>query len=97
MSYIKVTADELGSVSGQLTTAAQNINDVNTSAMNQVNGLVGAGWQGAASAQFNTLFTQWKSGSDQVQQALHGISQLLKGAGTAYAQTEEQIRQSLQG
>lgn len=97
MAYIKVTAEELDSVAGQLDTAAQSINDTNTTALNQVNGLVGAGWEGAASAQFNQLFQQWKQGADQVQQALHGISQLLKGAGQAYAQTEEQIRSSMQG
>ena len=95
MSYIKVTAEELGSVAGQLDSSAQTINEANTTALNQVNGLVGAGWEGAASSQFNTLFTQWKQGADQVQEALAGISQLLKGAGQAYAQTEEQIRQSM--
>jgi WXG100 family type VII secretion target len=97
VAYIKVTAEELDSVAGQLDTAAQAINEQNTTALNRVNGLVGAGWEGAASSQFNTLFTQWKQGADQVQQALAGISQLLKGAGQAYAQTEEQIRSSMQG
>jgi WXG100 family type VII secretion target len=95
MTYIKVTADDLHNVSNQLNTAAQNINDANTSAMSQVNGLVGAGWEGAASAQFEALFTSWKAGSMQVQESLAGISQLLSGAGSAYQQTEEQIRQSL--
>jgi WXG100 family type VII secretion target len=95
MTYIKVTADELHSVASQLNTAAQNINDANTSAMGQVNGLIGAGWEGAASTQFEALFTNWKTGAMQVQQSLAGISQLLGGAGQAYTQTEEQIRQSM--
>jgi WXG100 family type VII secretion target len=95
MSYIKVTAEELHSVSSRLNSSAQTINETNSSAMAQVNGLVGAGWEGAASAQFNALFTSWKQGADQVQQALNGISQLLSGAGTAYQQTEEQIRTSM--
>jgi WXG100 family type VII secretion target len=95
MSYIKVTAEELHSVSGQLGTAAQNINDANTSAMGQVNGLVGAGWEGAASTQFDTLFNSWKTGAMQVQEALAGIGQLLNNAATTYTQTEEQIRQSM--
>ena len=95
MTYIKVTADDLQRVSGQLNSAAQSINEANMSAMGQVNGLIGAGWEGAASAQFETLFTEWKQGATQVQEALAGISQLLSRAGQAYTQTEEQIRQSL--
>jgi WXG100 family type VII secretion target len=95
MSYIKVTAEELHSVSGQLNSAATTINDTNIHAMGQVNNLVGAGWEGAASAQFEALFNSWKQGADQVQQALAGISNLLSGAGSAYADTEERIRQQM--
>jgi WXG100 family type VII secretion target len=95
MSYIKVTAEELHGVSSRLNSSAQAINETNASAMAQVNGLVGAGWEGSASAQFNALFTSWKQAADQMQQALNGISQLLNNAGTAYQQTEEQIRTSM--
>jgi WXG100 family type VII secretion target len=95
MSYIKVTAEELHGVASQLNGAANTINDANTSAMSQVTNLVGAGWDGAASAQFHELFTTWKTGAMQVQEALAGISQLLSSAGTTYANTEEQIRQSM--
>jgi WXG100 family type VII secretion target len=93
MSYLKVTAEELHAVSGQLQTAAANIADENGRAMGQVNALVGAGWEGAASSQFNTLFTQWKQGADQVQQALAGISSLLANAATQYQETEDAVRQ----
>jgi WXG100 family type VII secretion target len=95
VSYLKVTAEELLSVAAQLNSAASTIMDENNRAMGQVNGLVGAGWEGAASQQFNTLFTQWKQGADQVQDALHGISGLLNGAGQAYQQTEDQIKSSM--
>lgn len=97
VAYIKVTAEELQSVSGQLNNAAASIMDENTRAMGQVTGLVGAGWEGAASGQFSTLFQQWKTGADQVHEALSGISQLLNSAGVAYEQTEDQIRQSMAG
>jgi WXG100 family type VII secretion target len=95
MTYIKVTAEDLHNVATQLNNAASTINDANTTAMGQVNGLVGAGWEGAASSQFEALFTSWKQGATQVQESLAGISQLLSGAGQAYQQTEEQIRQSM--
>lgn len=96
MSLIKVTAEELEQVSGQLGASAAAINDENSKALGMVNGLVGAGWEGAASSQFHTLFTEWKTGADQVQHALHGISTLLNKAGAAYASTEDQIRSAMQ-
>jgi WXG100 family type VII secretion target len=95
VSLIKVTAEELGQVSGQLGASAASINDENSKALGLVNGLVGAGWEGAASAQFHTLFTEWKTGADQVQHALHGISQLLNKAGVAYATTEDHIKSAM--
>lgn len=95
MGLIKVTAEELEQVSGQLGASAAAINDENSKAMGMVNGLVGAGWEGAASSQFHTLFNEWKTGADQVQNALHGISQLLNKAGVAYAATEDQIKSAM--
>jgi WXG100 family type VII secretion target len=86
MGFIKVTAEDLLGVAGQLTAAASAIDGENARAVGQVNGLVGAGWEGAASAQFDALFTQWKSGADQVHNALSQI---------AYAQTEDQIQASM--
>src|SRR3954454_5857620 len=95
MSYIKVTAEELQSISGTLKTAAGNIQAENGRALTQVNGLVGQGWEGAASDQFNQLFTQWKTSADNIQQALDGISSLLANAGGAYQDAEERIKQSM--
>ncbi len=95
MAYIKVTAEELSSIAGQLKTAAGNIQAENGRAMTQVQGLVGSGWEGAASQQFNDLFTQWKTSADGVQKSLDGIGQLLTRAGQVYTDTEEQIRQSM--
>ncbi len=97
MSYIKVTAEELGTIASQLKTAAGNIQAENGRALTQVNGLIGQGWEGAASQQFNTLFTQWKTSADSIQQALDGISTLLSGAGNVYADAEESIKQSMSG
>lgn len=96
MTYLKVTAEELESVAAQLNTAAAAILEENTRAMGQVNGLVGAGWEGGASQQFNELFQQWKTGADQVQEALNGIGRQLSGAAQAYQQTEDAVRSSMQ-
>lgn len=95
MAVIRVTAEELQTISGQLNTTATNISSENQAALAKVQGLVGQGWEGAASEQFNQLFTQWKSSADQIQQSLDGISKLLSKAGTAYTETEQQIKRSL--
>ncbi len=95
MSFIKVTAEELHQVASQLTATAGNVTSENASAMGLVNGLVGQGWEGAASAQFDALFTQWKTSADKLIESLNGISTLLNNAGTAYADTEANIARSM--
>ena len=97
MGYLKVTAEELSSVSGRLDAAAVNISGENTSALGLVQALVAAEWNGAASAQFNQLFSEWKSSADTLLSSLEGISRLLSQAGTAYAETESNITRSLAG
>lgn len=97
MAYIKVTAEELSSVASQLNTAAAQIEAENSQAMSQVQALVGAGWQGAASGAFESAFAQWKTGADQVQSALAQISGLLNSASASYDSTETQIASSFGG
>jgi 6 kDa early secretory antigenic target len=94
MAFIKVTAEELTSTASQLNSAASQIEAENSQAMSQVQALVGAGWQGAASGSFEAAFTSWKSGADQVQTALAQISQLLTQAAGSYDSAESQIASS---
>ena len=94
MSQYQVTPEELASLAGQLDTAATNINSESQAARDKVVAIEGS-WTGAASSQFQSLFAEWKNGADQVQEALAGISRLLRGAGEAYDTTNEQVRQSM--
>lgn len=94
MGYVKVTSEELQGVAGQLNSTAAAIDSENAGAMSRVNGLVGAGWEGAASGQFEALCLQWKTGADQVHNALSQISVMLGGAAVAYTETEDSIRNS---
>lgn len=94
MAFIKVTAEELSSTSSMLMSTATQIESESSSAMSQVQALVGAGWQGGASAAFDAAFNQWKSGADQIHAALMQISQLLGSAATSYDSTEQQITSS---
>jgi WXG100 family type VII secretion target len=97
MAFIKVTGEELSSTSSQLTAAAAQIEAENSQAMSQVQALVGAGWQGAASGAFEAAFAQWKTGADQVQSALAQISALLNTAAATYDSTESSIASSFGG
>ncbi len=97
MTIIKVTAEDLTSTASQLNTAASQIEAENQRAMGQVQALVGAGWEGAASASFENAFAQWKSGADQIQSALASISAQLTAAASSYESTESQIAGSFGG
>lgn len=94
MSFIKVTAEELAQLSGQLTSTAGSIQAESDGARGQVSNVVGAGWEGAASGQFGALFEQWNQSSAQLIEALTGISQLLGQAGNTYAETEASVARS---
>jgi WXG100 family type VII secretion target len=93
---IRVTADDLTTVSSSLQSGATEITSHLQSMQAQVNNLIEGGWQGAASSQFGTLYQQWNQGAGQLNQALQGISTLLSNAATTYAQTEQAIAQSMQ-
>lgn len=94
MAYIKVTAEELQQLSAQLQTTAGSIQGESDGARGQVQALVGAGWEGAASAQFDALFQQWDTSAKQLIEALTGIGALLKQAGTTYEETEQAVTRS---
>ncbi len=94
MSFIKVTAEELNQLSSQLSATASSIQGESDGARGQVQGIVGAGWEGAASGQFSALFEQWNQSSAQLIEALTGISQLLGQAGNTYAETEASVARS---
>jgi WXG100 family type VII secretion target len=92
---IKVTSEDLLTVSASLQSGAGEIDSRLSSMRAQVQSLIESGWQGAASAQFGSLFTEWNTGAGQLNQALEGISQLLSQAANAYAQTEQSITQAM--
>lgn len=95
MALIKVTSEDLSSVSAQLTSGSQDIDSRLSNMRAQVQQLVESDWQGAASGQFNELYGQWNTSAGQLQQALDGIAKLLANAASAYQQTESAIQQSM--
>ena len=95
MADIKVTSQDLHTVSGHLSSGSSDIESRLATLHSQVQALVDNGWQGSASAAFNDLYTQWNTAAGQLKQALDGISTQLGNAATTYEQTEASLTQSM--
>lgn len=95
MSVVKVTFQELRTTASQLNTTAAQIDSESNKAKNKVDALVGAGWEGAASKEFDLLMAEWQKGAKQVHEALTKIGDLLEKASNAYEDTENQIKGSM--
>ncbi len=92
---IRVTPEQLQSISGQLQSGAGEIESINSQLKSQVAPL-GGDWAGVAQARFHELWAEWERSSQGIQHALQGISQLMGQASTNYADTEQAIASSFQ-
>ncbi|HYR63718.1 MAG TPA: WXG100 family type VII secretion target [Actinomycetota bacterium] len=97
MPAIKVTSEQLQSVSSQLASGSQEVSQQLDTMRARVQGLVDADWNGAASDSFHELYIKWNGGAMQVKEALDGISQMLAKAAQTYQQTEDQLAQQMRG
>jgi WXG100 family type VII secretion target len=95
MSGIKVTSEDLHTLSGQVSGGSTTIQDQLTRLQGQVTGVVGGDWQGMASGQFNALYDEWNKSAAGLKDALDGIAKLLQNAATQYQQTEDGIANSM--
>jgi WXG100 family type VII secretion target len=95
MSLIKVTSEDLHSLSGQVASGSASIQDQLGRMASEVSAVVGGDWQGIASSQFNTLWDEWQRSAAGLRDALDGISRLLANAATQYQTTEDAIRSSM--
>lgn len=94
MSALKVTPDQLTSLStGVARVAAQGRAD-QAALRNQLAPVVGAEWSGAAAAQFGSLYEQFDQHARGLADALDGIGHLLAQAGRTYAEAEASIAAS---
>jgi early secretory antigenic target protein ESAT-6 len=96
MGMLKVTSEELIALSTSLKAGSQQVQAQLDAMKRQVEPMA-TEWEGAASASFQALFTQWQSGAAQVHQALTGIAALLSNAGQTYQSAETSIKSSMQG
>ncbi len=91
MPALRVTPDQLTQLSSTVTATAAETHEAHARLRNQLSPLFGADWSGQASAQFASLYEQFDQSASALSNALEGIGQLLRGAGSAYEQTEVQI------
>ena len=94
MNALRVTPDQLQSMSGGVVRTSADIRGMQQSLRAQLGPLFGADWAGAAAAQFTALFDQFDQHARGMSDALDGIGALLGRAGSAYADVEQQIAAS---
>lgn len=94
MTGIKVTPDQLIAQGSSVKKSAGDIEGVNKAMTSQLQALVGGDWAGGASGAFNELYAKFQSSSQQLNEALVGIANLLTNAGHAYANREQEITRS---
>lgn len=90
---IKVTPEQLASVSGRVSGGAAKVEGVLGELSSAVAPL-GSDWAGVAQARFQSLWDDWQRNARGLQEALAGISALMNKAGSSYAQAEQAIANS---
>lgn len=94
MNGIRVTPEQLHTVSAGVVRGSGDIDATLAGLRGQVLPMVGGDWAGVASAQFTAMFEQWQRAAGELNRALLGISRLLDSAGACYAQAEKNIAAS---
>jgi WXG100 family type VII secretion target len=92
MSLIKVTSEDLHTLSLNVRSGSEHIQEQLTNLQNQVTNVVGGEWMGAASGAFHQRYEEWNTSAAGLRDALDGIASLLMSAGSQYQQTEDGIR-----
>jgi WXG100 family type VII secretion target len=95
MSLIKVTAEDLQTLSSQVTSGSASIQDQLSRLQSEVSSVVGGDWMGVASGAFHEKYEEWNTSAAGLRDALDGIAQLLAHAAVQYQQTEDAIRASM--
>ena len=87
---IRVTPEQLSSVSSQLNGGASSIEATLSQLAAQVSPL-GSDWAGVGQARFVALWQQWQTSQRQLHQALADISVLMRQASVAYEANDAQV------
>ena len=93
-------AQQFGAQFEQMQAAANHVAEVNQSVQGQLMGLrnqlapLAGGWKGQASTAFHLLMERWDTDARNLNEALNGIGEQIRGSGTTYAQADEAENQT---
>jgi WXG100 family type VII secretion target len=90
VGLLKVTSEQLQSLSGQVASGSSEIESQLNSLRSQLMPLA-TDWEGGASTRFQELWDEWQRSASGIKDALDGISSLLGGAASTYTDAEDQI------
>jgi WXG100 family type VII secretion target len=94
MTVLKVTPAQLQTLGATTARVSTDVRGQHQQLRGQLTPLFGADWSGAAAAQFTALYQQFDTHARGLSDALDGIGALLRRAGTAYADVEQQVAAS---
>jgi WXG100 family type VII secretion target len=90
MAGIRVTPEQLASMSGRVSSGAAHIEGELAGLAGSLAPL-GGDWAGVAQQRFEALWAEWQRSARGLHEALSGISALLAQAGSHYAEAEQAI------
>jgi WXG100 family type VII secretion target len=90
MPGIRVTPEQLASMSGRVSSGAAHIEGELSGLAGSLSPL-GGDWAGVAQQRFELLWSEWQRSARGLHDALTGISALLAQAGSHYADAEQAI------
>jgi WXG100 family type VII secretion target len=96
MAGIRVTPEQLASMSGRVSNGAAQI-DGELSGLAGALAPLGSDWAGVAQQRFEVLWAEWQRSARVLHEALTGISALLAQAGIHYEDAEHAIAGSFSG
>lgn len=94
MTGLRVTPPQLQSLGAVTTRVSADVRGQHQQLRGQLTPLFGAEWSGAAASQFAALYERFDLHARGLSDALDGIGALLRNAGSAYAEVEQQIAAS---
>ncbi|MFP5322091.1 MAG: WXG100 family type VII secretion target [Acidimicrobiia bacterium] len=97
MNDILVTFEDIQAMAGRLQAEGGAIAAQLDSLLDAVHSLVESGWRGQAAGAFGGLYANATQGWKEVETALVGMAELLRGIGGQYESQEAAIASSLAG
>lgn len=93
MQKLTVQSEDLHDQSRQVTSGANDVNEILGKLTSQIADLASR-WEGGASQAFHSRWTEWQNGAKQVQQAMDDMGTFLEQAAKAYEETETNLQQA---